>query len=249
MSRKMVCLVFGVVLLLCAGALIFLVLLVRHEPDWYRRAHIPAGKERQEFSMRFVNKAGNLRTNIDYERKLDAQFTEEEINSFLADDYASPHNVEKNFPAGIREPRVSFDDSRFRFGFRYGEGFWSTIVSLDLKVWLAASEPNVVALQLESLKAGSLPITAQSMLDRFSETLRQREIEVTWYRHEGKPVALLRFQPGRKLPTVLLRSVQLERGRLHIGVGSVGSTDEPPPRASLTPESVKPVAFEPSTMR
>ncbi len=243
MNRKKVLLALGIVVCCFAGLAIGLVLLVHHEPDFYRRSYIPPGSSRQDRSNRFLAKSGNFLQNIDCERKLDVQFSEDEINSFLAEDYASPHNVDKNFPGGIREPRIALDPSVVRIAFRYGEGVWSTVVSLELKVWLAANEPNCVVMQLEGLKAGSLPISAQSVLDRFAESLRQKDVEVTWYRREGKPAAVLRFQPGRKSPTVLLRNVELDHGRLHISVGNGGSavSEEPPARANLRPETVHPL--------
>ncbi len=101
----------------------------------------------------------------------------------------------------------------------------------------------MVALQLDGLRAGSVPIQAQTLLDRFSEALRRKDIEVNWYRYDGKPVALLRFQPGCKTPSVVLRNLKLEAGRVVIGI-DVGTPrrDAPPPARAMTPETVRPAA-------
>ena len=72
----------------------------------------------------------------------------------------------------------------------------------------------MVAIQVYSLKAGALPISLLSMFDKISDTARQNGIEVSWYRHQGKPVAVVRFQADQPRPTMLLQSLEIERGFL-----------------------------------
>src|SRR5207302_10556725 len=117
---------------------------------------------------------------------------------------------------GITEPRVLFEPGRLRLAFRYGKGLWSTIISIDLNVWKTA-EPNVVALKLDGLQAGSLPIGAKTVLDSLSEMVENNGIQIDWYRHEdGHPVALLRFQSSQNETTVQLQEVKIEQGSITI---------------------------------
>jgi hypothetical protein len=37
---------------------------------------------------------------------------------------------------------------------------------------------------------------------------------VNWYRHDGNPVALVRFQPDRPNPSVVLQRLELQDGRI-----------------------------------
>src|SRR5207253_2306140 len=107
---------------------------------------------------------------------------------------------------------------RIRLGFRYGTEPWSTIITIDLKIWLPVSpEPNVVAIELEGLHAGGLPISAQSMLEHIFDVARRHDIEVTWYRRSGNPVALLRFQAGQTKTSVRLERLELRDGKIIIG--------------------------------
>src|SRR5207244_1326754 len=92
---------------------------------------------------------------------------------------------------------------------------------IDLRVWLAAKEVNVVALELQALQAGSLPVSAQSLLERIYETARQQNIDVSYYRHNGNPVALLRFQADQRTPTVQLQRLELQQGLLRISGRSI----------------------------
>lgn len=243
MSRKSFALAFGIVLLLIGTAGTVLAVLVRHEPDFYKNAALPAGEERKKQANIFANNYAQFFINVNNEeKKWETEFSQEQINSFLEEDLARPGNLEKNFPEDIHDPRIAIDANKLLLAFRYGRAPWSTVVSIDLNVWLSAKEPNVVALQLEGFRAGSLPITAQSMLDRFVEVLRQKDIEVNWYRHEGKPVALLRFQPGRKSPTVMLRNLKLEPGKIRIGVGTGAGGGEDVPTRAMLPQLIKPSA-------
>src|SRR5262249_48018913 len=123
--------------------------------------------------------------------------------------------AEKLLPEGVTGPRVSITADKIRLAVRYGTPPWSAIISIDLRVWLAAKEANVVALELQGLHAGSLPISAQSLLEQIKEVGRVHNIEVTWYRHNGNPVALLRFQSEQR-PAGPLSRLELRPGTLTI---------------------------------
>src|SRR5205823_2782932 len=115
-------------------------------------------------------------------------------------------------PDGVSQPRVAFEQDRLRIGFRYGTSLWSTIVSIDFRVWLAKGEPNAVVLQLKGVHAGSLPISAQSLLENISEALRRYNVQVMWYRHQGYPTAVVKFQTDQPRPTCQLLQLDLKPG-------------------------------------
>ena len=81
---------------------------------------------------------------------------------------------------------------------------------------------GVLALRMEGFHAGAMPFKAQWLLDRLSEVGRQHDVEVTWYRHEGKPVAILRFQPNQPRPAIKLKQVIVEQGKLTVSGESGG---------------------------
>jgi hypothetical protein len=149
------------------------------------------------------------------------EFTDKQINSFFDADFGRLCRADKILPEGISAPRVAIEPDKIRLAFRYGTGPWSTVVSIDLRVWLAAKEVNVVALELQALHAGSLPVSAQSLLERIYETARQQNIDVSYYRHNGNPVALLRFQADQRTPTVQLQRLELQQGLIRISGRSI----------------------------
>jgi hypothetical protein len=244
MSRKSVLLGIALLALLAGTVSSVLLLLVRHEPDFYYKIGLPPGQERQKHSQEFQFNCVQLINHIRDDRAWQERFTEAQINSYFEEDFVRSGMSESLLPHGISNPRVSFEPNKVRLAFRYGTHPWcSTVVSIDFKVWLAKQETNVVALELQGLHAGSLPVSAQSLLDRISEVVRRDEnnaIEITWYRHEGNPVALLRFQANQPRPTVRLDTLQLGQGELIIGGRSVEAA---PLRAML---GVPVTAFKPS---
>jgi hypothetical protein len=216
MKRQMLLPALGLVLLLTglgAGG----VVLVRHEPSTYLAAEPPEGPARQKLSVDSLNKLHNFyqRVQDDSPEPWSQDFTEEGLNSFFAEDFVKIGG-ESYLPSGFHAPRVLIEPDKIRLGCRYGEGPWSTVISLDLRVWLPKDQPNVVAVELQGLHAGSLPISSQSLLERIYEAARQHNIDVTWYRHDGNPVALLRFQAEQRRPTVQLHSLELQKGKLRI---------------------------------
>ena len=67
-------------------------------------------------------------------------------------------------------------------------------------------------------------ISAQSILDEISEALRRQNVEVSWYRHEGNPVALVKIQQtDRGQSPTQLRRLEVRQGWISIG----GLSQEP----------------------
>jgi hypothetical protein len=235
MSRRSLLLGVAILLLLTGSVAAALVLLVRHERSFYTRLVPPPGREREKESEACFVKLTNLIVNDlsghGYSQRWEERFTQTQINSYFAEDFLRSGVSKEILPEGITDPRVAIEADRIRLGFRYGKPPWSTVVTLDLRVWLAPEEPNVVLVELQGLHAGGLPISAQSLLERVFEVARRQNIEVTWYRYRGNPTARLRFQSNQPRPSVQLERLSLQDGVLVIGGRSV----EPQPLRAMLP--------------
>jgi hypothetical protein len=210
MSRRSQ-LVAVVIPLLLLGLGSILLLMLRYEPGHYREA-VVEGERRARLSKEFFRAFSDFwNASQSSDRDWSGQFTDEQINAFIQAGQADTF-----FPEGISEPRVVFEPERMRFAFRYRSGLINTIISISMKIWLPGSESNVLALRLEHIDAGLVPFSAQWLLERISEVARNNGIEVNWYRHEGYPVALIRFQADQARPTLQLKAVQFEQGSITI---------------------------------
>lgn len=215
MSRRSFLVAVGIVCFLACTVSASLLALLHYEPGHYRRAAIPSLERRgalakefwTEFSE-FVSAVNNPKNEPWY-----ASFTDEQINSALEGKFMTGDTA---LPEGILAPRIVFQQDRLLFAFRYRSRLVNTVVSIATRIWLPQVENNVVAVQLEGFRAGALPFRAQWLLEQFSEAARPHGIEVNWYRHEGNPVALLRFQADLARPTLQLTAIQLEQGRITI---------------------------------
>jgi hypothetical protein len=205
------------------GILAGLVAMTQHVPAFYLRAAAPPGQQQKTLSHHFQSKAAQLMNHVtaDYpkEERWTNSFTEAELNAFFAEDFLS--NLE-GLPAGASDLRVEIDSDRLRLGFRYGGSAWSTIVSIDFRIWLAKGQRNVVVLQLIGLHAGSLPISSQSLLEDISTYLSSKGVQVTWYRHQGHPTAILKIQSDQNQASALLQQIDLQPGIITIVGQSAG---------------------------
>jgi hypothetical protein len=229
MRRKSILLAISLLALAGCGVLAVLALMARHEPEFYRRVAVPPGAVRKNQSRAFKTEFTQLISNIaSHDVVWTSTFTEAQLNSFFAEDFIDSGCAEKLLPEDVREPRVVLEQDKIRLAFRYGTPPWSTIISIEFRVWLAPRQYNVVVLELQSLHAGSLPISAQSLLEQLSDTMRRHNIDVTWYRHKGNPAAVLRFGGDQARPSVQMRRLEVHNGTLTIVGGSVEPAVSPP---------------------
>ncbi|MBV9125037.1 MAG: hypothetical protein JO112_16910 [Planctomycetes bacterium] len=217
MSRKSLLLILA--LLGSLGGLgTGLLVLVLHEPDSYLRRAVPPSLERKKMSGVFFSDFSNFftRTHESEEQPWSVRFKEDCINSYFEEGFIQQGFARSYLPEGISQPRVAIDADKIRLMFRYSIGPWSTVVSIDVSVWVVPREANVIALEFQGLHAGLLPISAQSLLEHVTQMAQPARIEVTWYRHNRNPVALLRFQAEHNRPTIQLQKLDLQPGCLTV---------------------------------
>jgi len=239
MRKKKTLILASLSLLLTAGIVTAMILMAMHEPGFYRRAEVSPGKVRKEMSGAFVGQFAKLLNYWkDWRGEWNVSFTEAQINSFFAEDFVGPdagNSAAVLAQQGIADPRIIMENDKLRLAFRYGTGAWSTVLSYDLKLWLAPKEVNVVCVEILGRHAGALPIGTQSLLNEFSELAGKQGIEVTWYRHEGNPVALIRFQANGSRPTAQLRRLDVKQGWITIGGLSLEPVLTGNMKSALTP--------------
>ncbi len=186
-----------------AGAVVFT---ARREPEFYRRAGAPADWATQERARLLLTRLQDLKNDVRSKPEWGDTFTADELNAFFAEHMCSREGLGATLPEKLHAPRVAVDGDRVKVGFRYGQGFWSSVVWIEFRVWLVKDEVNLAAVEVCELCAGRLPLGTQTILDAVAEAAREWNIDVTWYRHEGNPVGLFRFfadQPSNP-PTQVL---------------------------------------------
>jgi hypothetical protein len=189
------------------GSLIVLLAgLVLCDPASYRRAAVAEGEDRRRLSGEMQSTLFNLIPGNLPESDWHEEFTSLQINSYFAEDFvrAKPFPL----PDGIHSPRITLHADRLSLAFRFGHGFWSTVLTVDLRAWLVAGELNTIAVEIVSTRAGRLPVSLRTWIERYLRSSRDWSLDVTWYRRQGNAVALIRINSDpHRLP---FRLQQLE---------------------------------------
>ncbi len=210
MSRKSFALAIVIIISLFAFMGVTGFVMARYEPPFYRRSQLPPSEERKRLATELASDLTNeLFNGIANEGDWQVHPTQNMINAFLAEDMLKKSTSSNPWPEWMSEPRVGLENGLVHFGFRYGVGGISTVVSMEIRPWLAAQDPNVLALEFVSLHAGAIPISKQWLLERFTEAGRPLKIDVNYYRYNGHPVLVLRFQSDHTNPTFQLREVKV----------------------------------------
>lgn len=222
-------LILGTTLGVVAGGL---GVLLKREPAFYTAALETNGPDDPVIAAEVVTRFGDLMNDIRNKPEWGATFAADELNALFRESLCPGGSFAKSLPGHVHAPRVSVDGDRVRLAARYGEGFRSTVVSVELRAWLVANETNTLAVELCGMWAGGLPLGVQSLLDDISEAARGRNVTVTWYRHDGHPVGLFRLYADQVRPTTQVRRLKIEDGRLTVAGKSLldlTATAPPPP--------------------
>ncbi|MGL6095110.1 MAG: hypothetical protein ACRC7O_04820 [Fimbriiglobus sp.] len=215
-------LILTVLILLTAVGLTGLGLgtLLKREPDFYLAEH-PGKADDTRTAAEVITRSNDTKNDIRSKADWGVAFTGDDINAFFREALGPTGQLADYLPNHVSEPRLSLDGDRLRLAARYGEGFWSTVVSVELRAWLVkpqedAVEPNTVAVEFVGMWVGGLPIGTQSILDTITEAARDSNIVVTWFRQDGHPVGVFRFYADQARPTTQIRRLTVGDGRITV---------------------------------
>ncbi|HEX4590593.1 MAG TPA: hypothetical protein VH120_11720, partial [Gemmataceae bacterium] len=234
----------GIVLAFAGSAL---ALLAKHVPAFYERTTLPPGDDRDAFARDFYVRSTELFNKVGGDRPWEQQFTQEQLNGyFQAQDAATELPAPLvEIPDDVKDIHVAFENDVIRIGFRYGEGDWSCIVSVEFRVWLVAKKTNMIALELCDFRAGALPLGTRTLIDYITEAARRQNIDVTWFRRSGHPIALLQLQANQPRPTFQLRRLEVTPGKFVVASSPTREPAAPPPIAAA-PRPTEPATALPA---
>lgn len=182
-------------LLLVAGAAISLRWAANQAPDFYENAlaQSPPQAARHEAAREFAEQTAQLVRDLQYSTTWEQEFTQTQVNSWLAEEL--PERYGDRIPRGVSDPRVQFEEGLVRIGFQLASKRFEGIVSLDLRP--SVPEPNKLAVTVESLYAGLLPLAPASFTDDVSKQLAKYDVEHEWQIVDGRHVLLITIEPNR----------------------------------------------------
>lgn len=138
-------------------------------------------------------------------------FTQRQVNSWFIEELNGKFS--DLLPPGAKDPRIKITDEDVLLGFKYTHTAWSGVVSLRVKPWVP--QPNQLALEIASVKAGTLPIPLEDVLKEIQRSIESRGWKVEWRQRDGNEVLLVDFTNSKKNRSVL-KSIALQEGRVRV---------------------------------
>lgn len=229
MKRKHAVIAAGVVACLAglAGTAFWL---LTHQPGFYRAALLDEAppEERQKQARRFVQATGMLVNGIRNDDEWSQEFTDQEVNSWLADEL--PVQYAHWLPPEVTAPRVKFENGALWLAFQTRRGAWSGVVSGRVKVWVSA--PNELALEIQSLSAGLVPVPVDDIVGDFVAAMNANGWRMEWKQSTDGDVLLVSLDDvttDKSTVRPALETVELLDGKLRV---SGRRKAEPSPRTA-----------------
>lgn len=193
-----------------------LAIMLSHEPGFYaEQTGAASTPERLELSKQFLSRGTRLISDIHNAPVWMADFEEDKINAWLAEDFQVNH-ADQSLPAGVADPRVALRDDVLWLGFRYHNWLMSTVIQVGLKAWVP--KKNMMAIELQGAWAGALPVPTSHTRHVFEQFASANAMNITWKRNGRNLVALLEFPRSQR--DVVLQKVEISQGALKIKGGS-----------------------------
>lgn len=212
------------VLVLVLGFLGWAYRATQQAPEFYvRQLELEAFQKRAGDALE--KQALQLNSQIRKSERWQARFTAEDINGWLAVDL--PQKFPQALPSDVQSPRVAIDPEMIQLACKVESPRFSSVVSLGLQPYVT-SEPNVIALRVKQLAAGSLPLPLSQYMEQITEQCAKSGLPLRWTEEEGDPVALVTLPLEPK--DFQDRQVRLEQIELAQGEIILSGTSEPVPK-------------------
>jgi hypothetical protein len=185
-----------------------------HVPDFYVQAKARLPERIAEASRRLQTDMKQLHDDAGKRGSWHAAFSDNEINAWLVQEL--PTKFPKLLAKGASDPRVMIEDNRILAAVRYHDRRIDTIISCEVSVELT-EEPNMLAVRVSNLRAGSLSLPLSGFLAGISREAATGDIDIRWDLTDDGPIAIVAVpseHPGYVHKPVVVESVKLVAGQL-----------------------------------
>lgn len=186
--------------------------LLTYEPQFYRAAAAVPRAQRQEQAKRFMAQSLQLRNDICNEPHWEAVFSDQEVNAWLAEDLVT--HFADQIPPEVHEPRVVFEADRVVLAFQMDQGPLRSIITVVARV--RVPEQNVIELTLEKIRAGAVPVPADSIIEKITHKAQTHGFDITWTHVDNVPVAVIRYTTDLSRTDVVLEHVHVRNGEIRL---------------------------------
>lgn len=174
-------------------------------PDFYAQAL--AGElqreERKAAAKQFVRQTLRIVEDVEFSDRWSEEFRQDQINSWLAEELHQKYP--ELVPDGVRDPRVGLHDETISLGFQFESESWEGVVSIRVRPWI--TEPNEMAIEILSIRAGLVPIPLDELLREVASEIETEGFPIRWIQRNGNDVAIVTIESGPDGPRLERLSV------------------------------------------
>lgn len=180
----------AMLLALFVGGVLLLLELAKAEPEFYRKALLVDEKLQQKFGSEMERKILDLRNSVLLGEAWSAEFTEDQINGWLAWDMKEkfPDLV----PPEISDPRIAVENQSMKLAFRCSVKPFRGVAIIEADVFMTGVV-NQLGIRIKSVHSGKIPVPVAAFADQISEQLNRSGIEIEWDTEEDDPVAIVQL--------------------------------------------------------
>ena len=183
-------------------------------PEFYQRAETTLPKSTAKASKHLVEEVESLQQDVAQIGSWHAEFDGAEINAWLVEELPRkfPHLLAK----GAHDPRIVIEENRLLAAVQYEDKRIRTVISCEFAVELT-EQPNMLALRVTNLRAGSLPLPLINFAVGISKEAAKGDVDIRWDVTDSGPIALVTVpseHPKYAVSPVVVESVRLEEGKL-----------------------------------
>lgn len=183
-------------------------------PEFYTRAIESLPSSTAEASAHLQQEVEQLQSDAARIGSWNATFSDDQINAWLVEEL--PSKFPRLLASGASEPRIIIEEGRVLAAVRYKNRRIDTVVSCELSVELT-EQPNMLALRVNQLRAGALPLPLNNFLRGITQEAAKGGVDIRWDDTESGPIALVTVpseHPGYVRAPVIVESIQLIDGNL-----------------------------------
>ena len=202
-------------LLILAGILVAAVVLylrVKDVPRFYDKALVTSLKQLDDSRDELLEKVEQLKQDVRFSPAYQITLTDEQLNGWLARKYDTDSKS-----AVFSRPRLAVHPGFIEIACRARYKSLQTVVSVRVTAEMTGRR-NVGQVQITSIKAGSMSIGWDHVIDRVRQAVERTELETSWRSGDGEATVEVvipsRWRQSHR--ELVIESIELAEGQLMI---------------------------------
>ena len=213
---KRIGIALAIIMVVCVSGAWWALQQTKQIPEFYAEVTRNPPDDDDQQSMQLKADVRRLQADAAQQGSWNARFSDRQINAWLSQEL--PKKFSRLLAKGMSDPRIVIQDDRVLIAARYQDKRIDTVVSMEIKAELT-EEPNMLALRVQNLRAGALPLPLDRFLKGITREAARGDVEVRWDFTDEGPVALVTVpsqHPKYVVNPVVIESVRFMEGRLEL---------------------------------